>query len=141
MTQPKKIDPSKLSMVQLSSSYMEAVAIAKRYKAEVDELKSEIERRIKPLANDYGTFERELDAVHMKIVVSKNIAWDSAKLGELYAQIDADGADPSVYIKKKVEYTVSENAYKEWSSELKDVFDPARTEKEPKITFEFMEGN
>ena len=136
----KKIDPSKLSMVQLTASYGEAVAILKKYKAEADELKAEIERRIKPLANDYGTFERELDAVNMKIVVSKNIAWDSAKLGELYSQIEADKADPSVYIKKKVEYTVSENAYKEWSSDLKDVFDPARTEKEPKITFEIMEG-
>ena len=136
----KKIDPSKLSMVQLTASYGEAVAILKKYKAEADELKAEIERRIKPLANDYGTFERELDAVNMKIVVSKNIAWDSAKLGELYSQIEADKADPSVYIKKKVEYTVSENAYKEWSKDLKDVFDPARTEKEPKITFEIMEG-
>ena len=134
----KKIDPSKLSMVQLAHSYGEAVAVAKKDKAEADELKAEIERRIKPLANDYGTFKRELDAVNMKIVVSKNIAWDSAKLQELYQQIEADGADPSVYIKKKEEYTVSENAYKEWSKELKDIFDPARTEKEPKITFEFV---
>jgi hypothetical protein len=135
-----KIDPSKLSMVQLEHSYKEAVATLKSAKAEADELKSEIERRIKPLANDYGTFERELDAVKMKLVISKNIAWDSDKLQALYDQIDKDGADPSVYIKKKVDYTVSENAYKEWSQELKDVFDPARTEKEPKITFEFMEG-
>lgn len=133
-----KPDVTKLSMVQLEHSYKEALAVSKKYKAELDELKAEIERRIKPLANDYGTFERELDSVNLKLVVSKNIAWDSSMLGELYSQIEADKADPSVYIKKKVEYTVSENAYKEWSKELKDIFDPARTEKEPKITFEFI---
>lgn len=135
----KKIDNSKLSMLTLVQVYRQAQANLKAAKAEADELKCEIERRIKPLANDYGTFERELDSVNLKLVVSKNIAWDSTKLQELYSQIDADGADPSVYIKKKVEYTVSENAYKEWSSELRDIFDPARTEKEPKITFEIME--
>lgn len=136
----KKIDNTKLSMLTLVQVYRQAQANLKAAKAEADELKAEIERRIKPLANDYGTFERELDSVNLKLVVSKNIAWDSAALEALYSQIEADKADPSVYIKKKVEYTVSENAYKEWSSELRDVFDPARTEKEPKITFEIMEG-
>lgn len=135
----KKIDPAKLSMVQLAYSYTEAVAIMKKYKAEVDELKAEIERRIKPLANDYGTFERELDAVKMKIVKSKNIAWDSEMLGNLYEKIANDGAEPTLYIKKKEEYTVPENNYKNWSKELKDIFDPARTEKEPKLTFEILE--
>ena len=134
----KKIDPAKLSMVQLEHSYKEALAVSKRYKAELDELKAEIERRIKPLANDYGTFQRELDSTNLKIVVSKNISWDSDRLKELYEQIETDDADPTVYNKKKEEYTVSENAYKEWSKELKDIFDPARTEKEPKITFEFI---
>ena len=136
----KKIDPAKLSMVQLEHSYKEALAVSKRYKAELDELKTEIERRIKPLANDYGTFNRELDGCNLKIVKSKNIAWDADRLAGLWAIIEKDGADPSVYIKKKVDYTVSENAYKDWSKDLKDVFDPARTEKEPKITFEIMEG-
>lgn len=135
----KKIDPSKLSMVQLAHSYGEAVAVAKKYKAEADELKAEIERRIKPLANDYGTFKRELDSVKFKVVKSKDIKWDGDRLKELYEQIETDDADPTVYIKKKEEYTVSENAYKEWSKELKEIFDPARTEKEPKITFEILE--
>lgn len=134
----KKIDNTKLSMLTLVQVYRQAQANLKAAKAELDELEAEIERRIKPLANDYGTFNRELDAVHMKIVKSKNIAWDSDRLEELYEQIKTDGADPTVYIKKKEEYTVSENAYKEWSKELKDIFDPARTEKEPKITFEFI---
>jgi hypothetical protein len=136
----KDIDPQKLSMVQLEHSYKEALAVSKRYKAELDLLKAEIERRIKPLVNDYGTFDRELDAVRMKIVKSKNISWDKDKLAELYEQIEQDGADPTLYIKKKEEYTIPENAYKGWSDELKKAFDPARTEKEPKITFEFVEN-
>ena len=103
----KKIDPAKLSMVQLEHSYKEALAVSKRYKAELDELKTEIERRIKPLANDYGTFNRELDGCNLKIVKSKNIAWDSDRLEELYEQIKTDGADPTVYIKKKYLSSVS----------------------------------
>ena len=98
-----KPDVTKLSMVQLEHSYKEALAVSKKYKAELDELKAEIERRIKPLANDYGTFERELDSVNLKLVVSKNIAWDSSMRGELYSQLEADKADPYVYMKKKVE--------------------------------------
>ena len=137
----KKIDTSKLSMLTLVQVYRQEQANLKAVKARHDELKSEIEKRVKSLANDYGTFERELDCVKFKVVKSKDIKWDSDKLEELYERIVKDGADPTVYIKKKEEYTVSENAYKEWSQELKDIFDPARTEKEPKITFEFVEGN
>lgn len=135
----KQINLSALSMIQLEYDYKLAVATLKAHKAKVDELKAEIERRIRPLANDYGTFNRELDGVKLKIVKSKNIAWDGDILEGLYKQISKDGADPTLYIRKKEEYTVSENSYKEWSQDLKDIFDPARTEKDPKITFEFME--
>ena len=86
-----------------------------------------------------GTKEREIDGVSIKMVKSKNIEWDNDRLIGLWNQIEGDGADPSAYIKKKIEYSVSENAYKEWSQDMKDVFDEARTEKEAKFKFEFME--
>mgnify|MGYP006921327475 CR=1 FL=1 len=134
-----EVDPQKLSMIQLEYNYKRAFELHKKHKAALDLIKAEIERRIKPLVNDYGTVQRELDTVKMKIVKAKNINWDSDALAKLYEQIKSDGADPSLYIRRKEEYTVSENAYKDWSQDLKDVFDTARTEKEPKITFEFME--
>ena len=133
-------DPSKLSMLTLVQVYRQEQANLKAVKARHDELKSEIEKRVKSLTNDYGTFERELDCVKFKVVKSKDIKWDSEMLENLYEKIANDGADPTLYIKKKEEYTVPENNYKNWSQELKDIFDPARTEKEPKLTFEILEG-
>lgn len=129
-----------MSMTALRDSYMHAQTAAKKAKSSLDVIKDEIERRLKPLANDYGTFNREIDNIGLKIVKAKNISWDGKKLEELYNQIEADNADPSVYIKRKIEYTVSENTYKEWSDDLKNIFDVARTEKEPKFSFEFVDG-
>lgn len=128
-----------LNMVALKAMYEEAKAESDAIKKNLNAITSEIESRLKPLANDYGTKERDIDGVNIKVVVSKNIEWDTQKLIDLWYQIEADGADPSAYIKKKIDYTVSETAYKEWSQELKDVFDEARTEKEAKLKFEFME--
>ena len=125
--------PEKIVVTAYGGQWAESVK--KNYNA----IKSEIESRLKPLSNDYGTKERELDSVKIKIVKSKNIEWDDDRLAGLWQQIESDGADPSAYIKKKIEYTVSENAYKEWSQDLKDIFDDARTEKEAKFKFEFME--
>lgn len=129
-----------MSMKDLRDRYVNATANAKKAKSSLKIIQDEIERRLKPLANDYGTFNREVDAIGIKIVKAKNIAWDGEKLKELYNQIEADNADPSVYIKRKVEYTVAENSYKEWSDDLKNIFDVARTEKEPKFSFEFADG-
>lgn len=133
-------DISKLNLQELAERYKTLADSAKKAKGELDTVKQEIERRINPLANGYGTFEREVDGVTMKIVKSKNISWDSDKLSALYQQIKEDGADPTLYIKKKEEFTVSENVYKNWSDQLKEAFDPARTEKEPKLTFEFVDA-
>ena len=128
-----------LNMVALKAIYVEAKAEADAVKKNLNAITTEIESRLKPLANDYGTKEREVDSVKIKVVKSKNIEWDEDRLLGLWKQIETDGADPSVYIKKKVSYDVSENAYKDWSQDLKDVFDDARTEKEAKFKFEFME--
>lgn len=128
-----------LNMVALKAIYMEAKAEMDAVKKNFNAITSEIESRLKPLSNDYGTVNRDIDGVSVKVVKSKNIEWDADRLAGLWAQIENDGADPSAYIKKKIDYTVSETAYKEWSQELKDVFDEARTEKEAKFKFEFME--
>lgn len=128
-----------LNMVALKAIYVEAKAEADAVKKNLNAITTEIESRLKPLSNDYGTVNREVDGVAIKVVKSKNIEWDADRLAGLWAIIEKDGADPSVYIKKKVDYTVSENAYKDWSQELRDEFDDARTEKEAKFKFEFME--
>jgi hypothetical protein len=128
-----------MNMVALKAMYNEAKAELDAIKKHVNAISSEIESRVAPLLNDYGTKQSDVDGVAIKIVKSKNIEWDEDKLIGLWKQIDADGADPSAYIKRKEVYAVSETAYKEWSDELREIFSVARIEKEPKVKFEFME--
>ncbi len=128
-----------LSMVALKSMYLEAKAEADAIKKNLNAITTEIESRLKPMLNDYGTKQADIDGVAIKVVKSKDIEWDEDRLIGLWNQIESDGADPSAYIKRKVTHTVSETAYKEWSQDLRDIFDDARTEKEAKFKFEFME--
>ena len=120
-----------LNMVALKAIYQEAEAEMESVKKNFNAIKAEIESRLKPLANDYGTKSREVDGVPVKIVKIQNIEWDDRLAGAMGAN-RKDGADPSAYI-KKVSFDVSENAYKEWSQDLKDIFDEARTEKRSQV--------
>lgn len=102
-------------------------------------INAEIEMRVKPIVNGFGTQEREVDGIKMKINVPKKVEWDQDALAKLNNDIKESGTDPSAYIKEKVTFDVSEIAYKAWSDELKEAFAPARSEKTGTIKIEFME--
>lgn len=129
-----------LTMEELRAAYNAVKSEMAALKTNMNAINAVIEGRLAPHMNGYGTTHQEIDGVPVKLVLSKNIAWDDAKLAGLYMRIQTDGANPDEYIKKKVTYTVSENAYKEWSQDMKDAFADARTEKEPKFSFEFEDA-
>lgn len=85
-----------------------------------------------------GTTNFMSDRKEIKITIPKNVKWDQSKLASLYVKIGQSGEDPSQYI--KTEYTVSEDAYKNWPSSIADVFEPARTVEAGKPKLEFKEG-
>ena len=87
---------------------------------------------------DYGcgTATINTDAYKVKVVISKDVKYDQEKLADLFDKIRQSGEDPFEYI--KVKYDVSETAYKNWPSNIRQAFEPARTVEpsKPKITFD-----
>ncbi|MFP5213959.1 MAG: hypothetical protein ACLGPL_11340 [Acidobacteriota bacterium] len=81
--------------------------------------------RAVPAQKDTGTFNLMGDGVSIKVTISKTVKWDQAKLSEIHSLIASSGDDPSQYI--GVTYGVSENAFKAWPDQIKNVFMPART--------------
>jgi len=90
---------------------------------------------------DYGcgTATIDTDAYRVKVVISKDVKYDQEKLAILFDKIEQSGDEPREYI--KVKYDVAEAAYKNWPSNIRQAFEPARTVEpsRPKITFEKKE--
>lgn len=87
------------------------------------ELKAAYDKKPEP----FGVVNLPVAGKNVKIDVPKKIEWQQDKLEEVWNQILADGANPKDYI--KVEYAVSETAFKCWGDNLKAYFIPARTVK------------
>lgn len=86
-------------------------------KAYQDEISAQLD------GNDYGagTATVNADGYSLKFVKTKKVKWEQDKLAHLYSTLN----DPTEYI--KVEYSVPENAYKNWPRGLQELFEPART--------------
>jgi|SRR5690606_30555692 len=66
----------------------------------------------------------------------KKPEWDQAKLRQALATIESWGSDPREYVDLVIK--VSERAYEAWPSEIRKVFEPARTLKTGKPTYKFQ---
>jgi hypothetical protein len=75
-----------------------------------------------------------------KITVGKNVAWDQDELDRVTTHIREQwGSNPADYINTKM--TVSETAYNAWPTEIRELFEPARTVKPGSPKVEFVEVN
>ena len=84
-----------------------------------------------------GTAHIDCDQFEIKCTIGKTVKWDQSKLQQLWHDIQKSGEEPSQYI--KIEYKVSEDAYKNWPSSIADVFEPARNVIAGKPKLEFKE--
>jgi uncharacterized protein (DUF342 family) len=105
-------------------------AIKQEYKKHSDDLYALIENDIKEQLSDkdYGCGTATVnvdDNLVLKAVVSKKIKYDQKGLKEVVERIKSAGKNPDEYVKTK--YDVSETAYKNWPSDIKQVFEPHRT--------------
>lgn len=66
----------------------------------------------------------------------KKVEWDQHELGQLVERIKADGEDPRDYV--EVSLKVSERKYAAWPPHIRKVFEPARTVRARKQTFELI---
>ena len=60
-------------------------------------------------------------------------------LGQLVERIKAEGEDPRDYV--EVSLKVSERKYAAWPPHIRKVFEPARTVRNGKETFELISGD
>lgn len=88
---------------------------------------------------DTGTYHFTCDTVLITATISKRVKWDQGKLREIRDKIIAASDDPDQYL--KTEFTVPENAYKNWPKVIQQVFLPARTVVPGPPKFEFTDEN
>ena len=91
----------------------------------VEELAAEYAEQLKGMT---GTVT--VDGI--KFGVPKTVKWDQAKLADLWLTIEKAGKDPFDYM--NVTRDVPENRYKNWPSDIREAFEPARTVKTGKVT-------
>lgn len=87
----------------------------------------------------YGMINVEFQGVRIKHDQPKKVKWDEKKLAAIVEKIKASNADPAEYV--KINYKVEERKYTNWPSEIRKIFEPARTTETgtPKVTFEILE--
>ncbi len=69
--------------------------------------------------------------------VDKKVTWDQKKLAAIVAQLKREGEDVSDYVETTIK--VPERKFAVWPKRVKEIFEPARTEKagSPKWSVEF----
>lgn len=99
-------------------------------------IKEDVTEQLKDKDYGTGTANVLVGDYQVKTVISKKVKWSQPILANIFDRIKADGENPLEYI--KVEYDVSETAYKSWPSMIQKIFEPARIVEpsKPKVTFE-----
>lgn len=122
-----------ISDEQLVSTILDFEAELKEVQSDLKEAKesllqrkeSEIQDLLKAKDEPFGSVNIKIGKFKVCFDTPKKVTWDQEKLLAVYKQIEADGADPTEYVKAK--YEVSETKYKAWPSNIKEYFVDART--------------
>lgn len=86
---------------------------------------NEIEDALKKKTEPFGSVSTVIGTDKVTFTTPKKVEWAQPGMKALHDQMIADGADPLEYM--QVEYSVKEDAYKNWPSNLKEHFEPLRT--------------
>lgn len=79
---------------------------------------------------EYGVVTMTFDGIKVSENIPKKVEWEQNALKKLWEKIKSSGDDPQKYI--KIKFDVPEKLYNEFSSEIKEVFDEARSVKQGK---------
>ena len=85
---------------------------------------------------DFGTTRFVDGGVTVVADFPKRIDWDQHGLAELVERIKADGGDPLEYV--EVSFKVPERKYASWPTHIRKAFEPARTVRAGKETFQLI---
>jgi hypothetical protein len=134
LTLKKKADDLKRKRSRIAVAAMSKIQptideIDRELKAVNEQISETIESAVKKMREEKktGTINIIFDGVEIKHSVTKKVVWDQRRLRGVRDKIKAAGDDPDEYIDMKL--FVSENKYKSWPGSIKNIFEPARTEK------------
>ena len=88
---------------------------------------------------DFGVVRLNDDGVTVVADIDKKVQWDESQLSALMERIATDGEDPREYV--EVSLRVSERKYASWPPYIRKAFEPARTVKAGRETFELIAGD
>lgn len=88
---------------------------------------------------DFGVARFQDGDVTVVAELPKKIDWDQHELGQLVERIKAEGEDPRDYV--EVSLKVSERKYEAWPGHIRKLFEPARTVRTGKETFQLIAGD
>ena len=136
-----------LPAADLARLQQEATANFRKAKAVVDWLDGALSLRYKDRAHqaraqaekDTGTVRFEDNGVTVVADLPKRIEWDQDTLAGVAHRLTAEGEDPRHYIEAVLK--VSERKYAAWPPHIRKVFEPARTVRTGKETFELIAGD
>ena len=87
---------------------------------------------------DFGVARFFDGAVQIIADLPKRVDWEQRALTELVERIKAEGDDPAEYV--EISLKVSERKYASWPTHIRSLFEPARTVRAGKETFELIVG-
>ena len=88
---------------------------------------------------DFGVVRLTDGGVTVVADIDKRVEWDESQLSALMERIAADGENPRDYV--EVSLRVSERKYAAWPPHIRRVFEPARTVRTGKESFELIAGD
>ena len=88
---------------------------------------------------DFGVVRLTDYGVTVVADIDKRVEWDESQLSALMERIAADGENPRDYV--EVSLRVSERKYAAWPPHIRRVFEPARTVRTGKESFELIAGD
>ena len=113
------------------AAWLEA-ALGLRYKDRARQVRAEADK-------DAGTVRFEDNGVIVVADLPKKVEWNQSELSDLVERIKAEGEDPHDYI--EVSLRVSERKYTSWPRSVVKLFEPARTVRFGKETYELIAGD
>jgi len=88
---------------------------------------------------DFGVVRLTDGDITIVADIDKKVEWNESQLSALMERIAADGEDPRDYV--EVSLRVSERKYASWPPYIRKAFEPARTVKAGRETFELIAGD
>lgn len=88
---------------------------------------------------DTGAVRFDDNGVTVSADLPKRVEWDQEKLSGVVELLSAEGEDPRHYV--EITLRVSERRYAAWPPHIRKVFEPARTVRTGKETFQLIAGD